>query len=373
MTNSVNTRSVGSASSVTFDGHGYGHGIGMSQYGARGGALQGKLASQILATYYPGTALKSQARYIRVLVGADDDGSTAVVAQSGLRFLQGSTSLSLPTTVSGRAVSYWRIEPLSADRRKSVLRYKSGSTWRTYNNMTWSGSADFAATTMRLALPGGGTTTYRYKIRAAQSSSSATTRRTVNVLNLDDYTRGVLAREVPASWPTEALRSQAIAARTYGLRSISSSRYYDICDTTSCQVYGGASAEDSRTDAAVASTSNRVLMYGSAPALTQFSSSSGGFTNAGSQPYLRAVADPWDGASGNPNHDWTSTVAVSTIERANPSIGSLTRLEVVKRNGHGDMGGRVVSLKLVGSRGSVTVSGPVARFAFGLKSDWFGF
>ena len=359
---------------MTFTGHGYGHGIGMSQYGARGGALQGKRASQILATYYPGTKIEKSARYIRVLVGADNDGSTAVVAQSGMRFLQGSTSIALPTTISGQSVSYWRIEPSSSDPRDSVLRYKTGSTWKTYQDRTWNGSADFSASTIRLALPGGGTTTYRYKIRAAQPSSSSTTRRTVNVLDLDDYTQGVVPREVPASWPTESLRSQSIAARTYGLRSISSGGYYDICDTTSCQVYGGVSAEDSRTNSAVASTSNLVLTYNGSPALTQFSSSSGGFTQSGSQPYLKAVADPWDGGvSGNPNHDWSQTVSTAAIERANPSIGSLQKVDVVTRNGHGEMGGRVVSLKLTGSRGTTTISGPVARFAFGLKSDWFGF
>ena len=369
----VNDRTIGSATSIAFKGRGFGHGIGMSQYGAYGGSQSGAMASTILGRYYPGTALADSSRYIRVLVTADDDGSLAVLAASNLRFLQGSRSISLPTSVNGAPVSHWRIEPLASDRRQSTLRYKSGSTWRTYQNMTWSGAADFAAPTMRLAMPGGGTVTYRYKLRAAQASSSSTTRQTVNVVHLNDYTRGVVAREVPSSWPEQALRAQSIAARTYGLRSISSGGWYDICDTTSCQVYGGASAETARTNAAVASTANRVLTYQGFPAFTQFSSSSGGFTNQGSQPYLRPVNDPWDGTSANPNRSWTQNVSVSTIRARYPSIGTPQRLRVTKRNGHGADGGRVSSLQIIGSAGSVTVTGPAARSAFGLKSDWFGF
>ncbi|MGJ9413482.1 SpoIID/LytB domain-containing protein [Aeromicrobium sp. CF4.19] len=371
--NTVNSRTVGSASSVSFKGHGYGHGIGMSQWGAYGGASKGALASAILKKYYPGTTLADRSRYIRVHLTADNDGSTAVLAQSGLKLLQGSRTVALPTSVSGRKVSHWRIEPYASNRRQSVLRYKSGSTWRTYQSMVWSGSADFAAPTMRLALPGGKTVTYRYKLRAAQPSSTSTSRRTVNVLHLNDYTRGVIPREVPASWPNEALRSQAIAARTYGLRAISSGGWYDICDTTSCQVYGGVSAEASRTNSAVSSTSNRVLLYQGSPAFTQFSSSSGGYTNKGSQPYLKPVSDPWDNTSANANHSWSQAVKTSTIQSRYPSIGTLRTVKVTKRNGHGSQGGRVVSMQLVGSKKTVTISGTDARWSFGLKSDWFGF
>ena len=369
----VDQKSIGSASSVTFKGHGYGHGIGMSQWGAYGGAQKGAMASKILATYYPGTSLASRSKYIRVHVTADNDGSTAVKAKSGLKFLQGSRSITLPASVSGRKVSHWRIEPYASNKRQSTLRYKSGSTWRTYQSLVWNGQADFAASTMQLVLPGGKTVTYRHKLRAARPSSTSTVRRTVNVLHLNDYTRGVVAREVPASWPNQALRAQAIAARTYGLRSISSGGWYDICDTTSCQVYGGVSAEHSRTNSAVASTSNRVLLYQGSPAFTQFSASSGGYTNKGSQPYLKPVNDPWDNNSANKNHSWSQSVKKSTIQSKYPSIGTLKSVKVTKRNGHGAKGGRVVSLQIIGSKKTVTISGTDARWAFGLKSDWFGF
>ena len=372
-TSSTNSVNLPASGSVTLKGRGFGHGIGMSQYGSLGGASSGANAAQILNRYYPGTSVVSRSTRIRVLISADSNGSVEVLARSGMRFVQGSRTIDLPATVSGRTVDRWRIEPRSSDARQSVLRYRSGSRWYSYQSLWWNGEAQFMAPTMDLVLAGVGTVRYRDTLRAAQPSSGSTTRRTVNVLDLNEYTRGVVARESPASWPHEALRAQSIAARTYGLRSISSGGWYDICDTTSCQVYGGVAAEDPRTDRAVSSSKDRVLVYQGTPAFTQFSSSSGGFTNQGSQPYLRPVSDPWDGTSANPNRSWTQNVSVSTIRSRYPSIGTPRRMQVTKRNGHGTDGGRVSSLQIVGSSGSVTVTGPAARSAFGLKSDWFGF
>ncbi|MGA8987805.1 SpoIID/LytB domain-containing protein, partial [Aeromicrobium sp.] len=171
----------------------------------------------------------------------------------------------------------------------------------------------------------------------------------------------------------EALKAQSVAARTYGVRSITSSRYYDICSTTSCQVYGGVPRETSATDTAIRATAGKILTYGGSPAFTQFSSSSGGYTAPGSQPYLKAVNDPYDGWSGNGNHAWTKSVTAATIEKAYPAIGTLKRLEILKRNGFGDWGGRVDTMSLVGSSRTVTISGNDARWSFGLKSNWFRF
>jgi SpoIID/LytB domain protein len=370
-----NSVTVPDSRTIAFKGHGYGHGIGMGQYGAEGGARSGASYTQILAHYYPGTTMGTKSGNIRVLLSSDTTDSVMIEAKSGLTFrpLSGGSAISLPTTVGGKTVIRWSIDPLSTDKRKSVLRYRTDPTWRVYNNTTWTGDAQFEGSTMDLVLPEGGDKTYRTTLRSALPKSGATNRDTVNVLSIEHYTRGVVPRESPSSWHAEALKAQAVAARTYGVRSITSSRYYDICDTTSCQVYGGADAEVASTNDAVSATAGKILTYDGAPAFTQFSSSSGGFTNAGSQPYLRAVDDPWDDWSGNANHDWTINVKASTIESHYASIGTLRSMEVTKRNGHGDMGGRVSSLKLVGSKASVTISGVDARFAFGLRSDWFGF
>ncbi len=164
-----------------------------------------------------------------------------------------------------------------------------------------------------------------------------------------------------------------MAARTYATwsRNQNRHRYYQICDTTACQVYGGASGEDARSNAAVRATRRQILTYQGRPAFTQFSSSSGGWTAAGSVPYLTAQPDPYDGWDGNPVHDWSLTIDAGRFERSYPSLGTLRRIRVVNRDGNGEWDGRVVSVVLDGTRGDVTISGDEFRWAFGLRSNWF--
>ena len=360
---------VPSSRNIVIQGHGYGHGIGMSQYGAQGAARQGVKAPAILARYYPGTKLSKTSGSMRVLISAHTSSTMEVLAASGLRVHDSGTgkTATLPTTAGGKKITRWRITPSGT---KGLLQYRTTGSW--VNRQTISGYGQLGGpTTLTLVLPSG-TLKVRGSLRSIRPSSSST-RDTVNVVSVDDYVKGVVAAEMPASWSPEALKAQAVAARTYGVRSRVPSRYYDICTTTACQVYSGVSGEDSRTNAAVSATSNQILTYQGSPAFTQFSSSSGGYTSVGSQPYLKAVEDPWDGWSGNANHAWKITVKASTIERSYSSIGTLRKLTVTKRTGGGSLGGRVVSLRLEGSKKSITISGDDARWAFGLKSNWFGF
>ncbi|RYZ60524.1 MAG: hypothetical protein EOP08_14670, partial [Proteobacteria bacterium] len=314
---------------VTFKGHGYGHGIGMSQYGAEGGARAGQKYDAILKKYYPGTKLTFKSATIRVQVSADTTNSVQVKHQSGLklRTLANNAVQALPAKVGSRTVSDWTIDTAPSNRGLNTVSYKSGSAW--YAFRTFKSDAQFEGpATIRLVMPNGSTRAYRGALRSAKPTK--TTRDTVNVLS-------------------------------------------DICDTVSCQVYGGYADETKRTNDAILGTKGKILTYQGAPALTQFSSSSGGFTNQGSTPYLKAVSDPWDNWSGNRNHAWSHAVSASAIQKKYPTIGKLTSITVTKRNGHGSLGGRVVSLKLQGSKASRTITGVDARWAFGLKSDWFGF
>ncbi len=361
---------VPSSRKVVFKGGGYGHGIGMSQYGAEGAARLGKTYSQILAKYYPGTTMSTYNGSIRVLLSGQTWDSTTITARSGLSFRQpvGGSVIQLPTTVSGSSVQRWTIEPLGSDKKQSTLRYRTASGWQTYR--TFTGDAQFESSSPMELHTASGARTYRSALRSSVPSSGSTVRDTVNVLDVEDYTRGVVAREMPSSWHEEALKAQSVAARTYGVRSIKSGGRYDICDTTSCQVYGGVAAETAATDRTVSATDGRILTYGGSPAFTQFSSSSGGYTAKGSMPYLVAQPDDWDDWSGNAKHSWNITVSASTIEGKYPAIGTLKSLTVVART-PGD--GRVTSLKLVGSKGSTTIAGTDARFKFGLLSHMFGF
>ncbi len=373
---SSNSRTVPSSGKITVKGHGYGHGIGMSQYGAQGAARQGVGFSKILSTYYPGTTIAKKSGSIRVLITEDTSVPVDVKATSGLVFRKMTSSFraALPTTIDGAKVTSWRITPVSSRKTQSVLQYRTSGSYRSYRDIRWTGDGQFEGPSrISLQLPGGKVVKYRGAIRSAVPTKGSTTRKTVNVLPIEHYVRGVIAAEMPAGWHPEALKAQAVAARTYGVRSLAPSRYYDICNTTSCQVYGGASRETTSTDAAVRATKGQYLAYKGAPALTQFSSSSGGRTSVGSQPYLKAAADPYDKWSGNPNHAWTTTVTASRIQSAYPAIGTLKKLTVSKRTGGGAMGGRVSTVKLVGSARTVTITGNDARWAFGLKSNWFGF
>ena len=143
----------------------------------------------------------------------------------------------------------------------------------------------------------------------------------VNVLDLEDYLRGVLPSEVYASWHMEALKAAAVAARTYALRSTMSSSHtasgFDLCATTHCQVYNGASKEHERTDAALADTVGLVLKYKDTIATTPYHSSNGGYTESASDawgshaadfPYLTTVFTPYEDYRNVPNGKWESVI-----------------------------------------------------------------
>jgi SpoIID/LytB domain protein len=203
-------------------------------------------------------------------------------------------------------------------------------------------------------------------------SAGGWARDTLNVLRLEDYLRGVVPLEMPALWSKHAVRAQAVAARTYAAYE-RAHRSGPICDTSSCQVYGGYSAEHPASNTAIDATRRLALLHEGEPAFTQFASSSGGWTSAGSVPYLAAIEDPYDDWSGNPVHDWSVRLADTRIEQVWPGIGNLRRIAVTRRDGNGDWGGRVRSITLVGDRGRVVVSGDTLRSSLGLRSTWVTF
>jgi SpoIID/LytB domain protein len=357
---------------VTVTGHGYGHGHGMSQYGAEGAALRGLKYRDIVDFYYPGTSWSKVTGKIRVLISADTTSDVVVSPADGLtvRDLGDGSTYPLPEIAGLRR---WRITV--DDRHRSVLGYqtKTWHRWHPGGRDALAGDGEFfAAGPLTLWTPSGART-YRGILRSASPTKGSADRATVNVLSMDQYVQGVVPYEMPASWRTEAVKAQAVAARTYAAwsRAQAPNRYYQICDSAYCQVYGGASGEDSRSNAAVRDTARQILTYGGRPAFTQFSSSSGGWTSAGSMPYLTAKADPYDGFSGNPMHSWSATVDVSRLERSYPSLGTLQDIRVVSRDGHGDWRGRVGSMVLDGTDHDVTISGDTFRSLFGLRSSWF--
>jgi stage II sporulation protein D len=357
---------------VVVRGHGFGHGHGMSQYGAQGAAKAGLGYRRIIDFYYPRTTWSTVTGKVRVLITGDTTSDLVVGRVSGLtlRDLGTGTTYRLPDLAG---VTRWRVS-VGADKR-SVVDYLTGDwhRWRPGGRAALVGDGELTAPgTLTLYTPSG-TRHYRGALRSASPTAGSATRDTVNVLSMDDYVRGVIPDEMPASWQPEAVKAQAVAARTYATwsRSQFPHRYFQICDTSSCQVYGGADAEDPRSNAAVTATARQVLTYGGKPAFSQFSSSSGGWTSEGGAPYLPAKADPYDDYAGNPVHEWTVSLDAERVEGAYPSVGTLRRIQVVRRDGNGQWNGRVWSLVVDGTKGDVTVSGDSFRARFGLRSSWF--
>lgn len=361
-----------STGTVVMNGHGYGHGRGMSQYGAEGAARQGKTWQQITAFYYPGTKLQRVGGYMSVWITGDKSRFTTVDPRSRLVVKNVSTGEvhKLPSNGAKR----WRLS--SASNGVTRIEWlQPNNRWAVWKNSP--GTNEFYADNYSINLHVGKTQVrYRGTLRSAIPKAGSPDRVTVNRLPLDHYVQGVVAREMPPSWHPNAVRSQAVAARTYSAfqRTSPLSKLYDICDTVQCQVYGGVSAEDSRASAAVVATRDQILTYGGKPAFTQFSSSSGGFTASNSRySYLPAKKDPYDSWSGNKNHDWTLKLDVAKVEKAWSTIGNLEKIQVLTRTGHGEWRGRVETMVLIGSRKNVTITGNEFRTKLGLKSTWFIF
>ena len=223
-------------------------------------------------------------------------------------------------------------------------------------------------------------TWYRGELRAARYEGN---QRTVNALQLEQYLRSVVPREMPASWAEEgdgagaqALQVQAVAARSYSLAE-NRYNYAKTCDTISCQVYEGResrsggsqwSNEDSRSDTAILATAGLVRMWGDQVARTEFSASTGGHTITVDFP---GVPDEGDDVEINPVHRWSETLSLSDVLNSY-SINDLYEIVVVSRDGFGDDGGRVEDLELRTRSGQVvTVSGYDFQWEFGLKSKWY--
>lgn len=355
---------------ITIKGHGYGHGHGMSQYGAEGAARQGLDFREIAEFYYPGTTWGKAGGRVRVVISADTTDDLVVEAEPGLTLRdsgsgQGSgTAEALPDNGATR----WRIV-VDAEGRDRVGYLTD--RWRRWGVLEGTGAFSVPGGTVALVTPAG-TRRYRGRLWSWAPTSGTTARDTLNVLRLEGYLKGVVPLEMPALWSKQAVRAQAVAARTYAAYE-RAHRSGPLCDTWSCQVYGGFSAEHPASNAAVDATRRLALLHEGEPAFTQFGSSSGGWTSAGSVPYLVAQEDPYDDWSGNPVHEWSVRLQDLRVEEVWPGIGDLRRITVTSRDGNGEWGGRVRSVTLVGDRGRVVVSGDTLRASLGLRSTWVTF
>jgi stage II sporulation protein D len=198
----------------------------------------------------------------------------------------------------------------------------------------------------------------------------------INSVGAEGYVKGVVANEMPSSWHQQALRAQAVVARSYGLATTRAGAF-DHYDDTRSQVYGGRTSETKATNRAVKRTKRKVVKYGGRVATTYYFSTSGGQTEnsefgfgAGSpSPYLKSVNDPYDDIS--PVHRWRVTYSNSAMESRLKSLfqGNLRRIEILDTG----RSPRIVRARVVGSSGSSTVSGDTLRNRLGLRSTWAKF
>ncbi|MBA2537493.1 MAG: SpoIID/LytB domain-containing protein [Actinobacteria bacterium] len=352
-------------------GKGWGHGIGMSQYGAQGYAVHGRLYDRILAHYYRGTALGSVSATAPVRV---------VLASGRSSLTVGADAPISVTDVDGKTYALVAGNHAVTPGPSGNVVVANGGTTLTLRGPIWFITT---STTAPLTLDG---LPYRGKL-GVSSSGTAPTVAAVNELGRDNYVRGVLPREMPASWHPEALKVQAVAARTYAVATgghCTWSGQGAFCKDTSDQVYGGKSAETDATNAAVTATAGKIVTYGGAPAVTFFFSTSGGKTATAAdegwtaKPYLVSVEDPYDSIS--PHHLWgpldaeldcpgTSPDCTYTAPQLQTALG-LTELPIdvtATRNASS----RVASVRATGATTTRSIPSSTMRTKLGLRSTWF--
>jgi stage II sporulation protein D len=348
------TASARAASTFFIRGGGDGHGIGMSQYGAYGYALHGKQYRFILAHYYKGTGLgrTNPRRVVRVLLGT------------------GSASFSDATHAGGKK--------LNRDLEYTVHALGDGSLALVDQSGKQVGPF---APPLTVSGPGplsvAGLGRYRGALQFRPAGSG--TVQTVDAVGLDDYVRGVISAEMPAAWSPEALKVQAVAARTYAITSNVGGKAFDLYPDTRSQMYRGVAAETASTDAAVGATRGQIVTYRGYPAVTYFFNSSGGYTEnienvwpgAKPEPWLRGAPDPYDDAGGDPYHRWGYDISLASASAKLGGLvkGSLVGIRVTK---HG-VSRRILRAEVVGTKGKATVSGGQLQSTFGLLTTYAAF
>ena len=326
---------------LAVSGHGWGHGLGLSQWGAYGYALHGLSFTWILAHYYPGTTLgPAPAHAVRVLLARSKRvslGSTAAwravdAAGAVVQLAPGSVRLTPSAKLQGRAVTL---------------------------PVTFTSSAPIAVS----GKP------YRGRIVVSLDGKAL---QAVDVVGLENYLKGVVPSEMPFEWPSAALEAQAVAARSYALANLVQGGTFDLYADSRSQVYGGIAVETPATSAAVDATKGQVLLFQGTVADTLFFSTSGGRTASAAEllgtpvPYLVSVPDPYDTTS--PFHDWGPVLFdMATVAKKLKVTPAVSEMEVAS-----GPSGRVQTVTVVGADGSqASFTGSQVRAALGLRSTWF--
>ena len=330
-------------------GRGWGHGVGMSQWGANGFARRGTPYDRILAHYYRGTSIgRAPVSQVRVLLAS---GKKTLTVSSEAPFRVREPSGRVRKLAAGKQVLGLglRVKPKGVKRRIAL-------EWPV------------------VFLPGKEPLRLDRRYRGSIKIDLAGGRlRAINVVGLEQYLYGVVPSEVPDDWPAEALKAQAVAARSYALATRKLSGAYDLFSDVRSQVYRGIDEEEDSTNAAVDDTAGEVVMYRGRVATTYFFSTSGGRTasaedvwpDSGRVPYLVSVDDPYDSLS--PHHTWGPIVfSAARMQKALKAPGRLTDVRTTV-----NASARVPTVTGVGTQGETSIRGADLRRALDLRSTWF--
>src|SRR4051794_35894535 len=346
------------------DGRGFGHGVGMSQYGAYGYALrEGRDFRWILGHYYPGTGV-GRAPTTRVRVLLRDTREPKVCGATRARDAGG-------RSVRLRDSHVYAFTALGA-RKLRVTDTRSGHTRpRLRAPIRVTGGASVCVRGTRIN--GGRNGSCRGALRLPRDDGRSVL--AVDELGLESYLWGVVASEMPSSWTPEALKAQAVVARSYALRGRRGDRAFDLYGDVRSQVYRGIAGEDRAAVAAVRATRALAVRYGVGIAQTFFPSTWGGRTAGNEEgfggglpvPYLRPVDDPYDDIS--PVHTWSVRLTEGEMNDAlrELRLGDVLDVRVTQTTPTG----RVATADIVGVDGTTQVSGLELRRLVGLRSHWF--
>src|SRR3954469_9285511 len=336
------------AGAATFlvTGHGWGHGVGLSQYGAYGYAQKGSDYEKIVLHYFLGTELgDAPVSRVRVLLTS---GAATLPISSAAAFRVKDGSGAVHTVPAGKytLTSALKLKVDGAATAKALpgpLLFQPGTSPLQLKHL------------------------YRGSVQVDVVNGKL---RAINFVGLEQYLYGVVPSEMPYTWHPEALKAQAVVARSYALATRRSGAF-DLYPDTRSQVYLGLEHERPSTNAAVDATAGEVVLYEGQVAKTFFFSSSGGRTASAEDvwgaavPYLVSVADPYDTIS--PHHTWGPVAFTgATLAKRLKMKGRVMDVQSQLNSS-----GRVKTLTVIGSQGTVEMPGTSVRTRLGVQSTWF--
>src|SRR5580765_2658518 len=341
-----NANATAGAATFVVTAHGWGHGVGMSQYGAYGYAQHGVGYEKIVAHYFPGTELgDAPVSKVRVLL-TSGVGTLPIGSAADFRVKDATGAVHSVTAGKYTLTPALKLKVDGAAAAKALpgpLLFQPGTSPLQLKHL------------------------YRGSVQVDVVSGKL---RAINFVGLEQYLYGVVPSEMPFSWAPEALKAQAVVARSYALATRRTGAF-DLYPDTRSQVYLGIEHEKPSTTAAVDATAGQVVLYEGQVAKTFFFSTSGGRTASAedvwgeSVPYLVSVPDPYDSIS--PHHTWGPVAFTgATLAKRLKMKGRIMDVQTELNSS-----GRVKTLTVVGSQGTLTMPGASVRQRLGVQSTWF--